>query len=644
MINTPTNEARLVTPIAITGFMGVGKTRLCEELAEDIIESTKNENILFLTVRVDQLFMHLRDSIGFNLEQLDKLHSQNSESNKEGEEDQKPKYVPTTNQIEVSHFLLCHSLLYANLGPKGVYFKDLDFHDILSKIIDQGYTKVILFFDEIQFHPMLIRYLLIACENTMIGPNFDRCQILPILAGIVSPGFDALPSRSGVKEFCLEPLESNNPILIENFCSALPVHVSTEDFTQNKDFYHLNHLFKLCGGRPNILNSMIKILERWKPWTSLSFDDQVASDIFDEMVEDLAGTYTVSRWHVSFGGLREQSMHDFKSEEYKDDYIMTRNSFQKRTKLVMKRILLDVILNNVIDPQQPVLKNSECQIPTYEECKNNGIVYLVPINPHDDDDKSSRVDIPIFGLMQMEKIVKISPPKFNLLHPFSLDWEKFEVLGITSIYWKIKYFQSIPLTKIKLQDLRPGAQWSPSCADVTIDLTSQELDFKVLGTQIVKRTKVLHSGTDGLGKEVELKPGLIALTMPNQKAWDGFAFFKGWVKDKPVYIVFANQSKFLRQNVGDGVISRAILGNAAIKQFHQGMKKIGEYFENLVLGDLDMMEEREIIIVYDVFSSKNEPIDPNLKSSYPYYCVTRGSDLKAVVGPCLYLLLGFRTE
>jgi len=85
-----------------------------------------------------------------------------------------------------------------------------------------------------------------------------------------------------------------------------------------------------------------------------------------------------------------------------------------------------------------------------------------------------------------------------LKSPFDPNWGGLEVVGMAAIYLRLLSASNLGIQKMKLKDLRPGADWNGS-DDVEIFVpTENELRFVFLGAKVADGSTVINEGADEL--------------------------------------------------------------------------------------------------------------------------------------------------
>ena len=570
----PTSQGRKLQFPAVLGPMGIGKTRTCEEICERVQEEYGT------TVTVFQV--NVRD------------FSENVAPDKEQPLD-----------------TLAQALLYGRFpGTKKSNLAKFQFDDAIAKIKEAGAMKVLLHLDEIQFDRELVKVLFQACDLTMRNAHF--IPVVPLASGLKSPIFKVLPSGGHVTEFELQPLalDVDDKTLPNSFCEAIGA-----DPDSLKQAPHLLTLFALCDGRPNLIDSLIEAIKSKSSVTKLDLPNlplEQAEDVFVEVIKKVDGTYGIVRWHSLFGGEGDDSSD-----------IRARDSFHQVTCELIRRLLLDAYVDRYIPdlsmkvvapPSDPALEHLKHRYPTYRDCLDSGMFTM----------RNNVVRIPLMILLVMDQIVNVLPHK-SLRSPFDPNWGKLEVVGMTAVYLRLLSALKLGAQTMKLSELRPGAEWS-GCDDVDISVPS-EVRFVFLGAPIAAKSKVINEGADGLGKELELLPGTVAVAFRNQPGWDGFAFLE---TPDGTSLVLASQVKSREDNVGNGVPSMTRLGNAEVTDIIEKMVPVSREFASI----FQQAFTEESRVVYDVFSDRLDPLDARkgLESVDKPFCLTRKGVFQRAAG------------
>jgi len=582
----PVDEGREFKFPALIGPMGIGKTRTCEEVCTHAQQdlAAKGKPLIVIKVNIKDFS---RD-------------------------------VPTAGKVALD--ILGQALVF---GAFRVSESLVRFSDVVEKVTETGAKTVLLYLDEIQFDRPLVKKLLEACDSTMRDALLGL-SVVPIVSGLSSPSFRTLPSGGLVTPIEVKPLPLKSRPLLDSFCTAIGIEIGSLD-----DCPNLSTLFTLCDGRPNLISTLIAMI-RNRAAADSSFQSTLpnisvnhAEDVFQDVIVRASSTYGIGRWHALLGA----DMTDNDDE----DSIRNRESFQPLTLQVIKRLMLDACVDRIIPslssyvvahPHDDSINRLKDRFPTYQKCVESGIFVI----------KDKVVRIPLIPLLVMDRIVNVLPHK-SLKSPFDPNWGGLEVIGMAAIYLRLLSASNLGIQRMKLKDLRPGADWN-GCDDVEIIVpTENELRFVFLGAKVADGSTVINEGADGLGNPLELHPGTVAVTFPNQPGWDGFTFLEATV-DGGSYttsLIIATQVKHREANVGNGVESMTKLGNAEFKRI---LKQQMEPVFGSLTSVFDQSFAEDSVVVFDVYSDRLEPVnsEKGLDSVGERYCLTRGQAFEQATG------------
>lgn len=590
----PVEQGREFLFPALIGPMGIGKTRSCEEICKAVKEYCQDNGKLLQIVKV-------------NIKDFSRV------------------MVVSQDYLQI----LAQAILYG-LFPQisRKVLKNVQFDDVANRVKETGAEKVLLYLDEIQVDRNLVKTLYQACDKSMRNGGL-KLAVVPLSSGLTGPTFETLPSGAIMSAIMMEPLQLNDESLHRSICAAINVPEDSLSTCPN-----LHALFYLCEGRPSFIDIVVKSINKQR--SSLTLPNILvneAESIFVSAVENVSNTYGIHRWHALFGGVGTSN----------EESIRKRDSFEHVTARLIRRLLLDAFVDRkivdlaipIVQPfTDPDLKHLQHRFPTYQSCVDSGLFTMT----------DNIVRIPLIGLLVMDKIVNVLPHK-SLNSPFDPNWGTMEVVGMAAIYLRLLSASNLGIQKMKLKDLRPGADWN-GCDDVEVIVPAEDqLRFVSLGAKIVEGATVIKVGSDGLGHSLELSPGLVAIAFQNQPGWDGFTFLEADVGGIPPKrsLIIATQVKHRETNIGNGIESLTKLGNATFKRILKTqMEPVFKALANIFVESLT----EDTVYVFDVFSDHLEPSDARrgLESVVERYCLTRMSAFNQVTGTPLSRICNKRVK
>ena len=574
----PTVEKRGYGIAAIYGTMGVGKTRYAQELmmaATQNLPEGRNVIRLYVTLSDIRADWSAKDDI------MDIL----------------AKTLTYALDPEVPHW---NGITWSDVTQQAK--KDLGDKPLVLLNIDEAHSKL-------EGKQDLKHAIVAACQSTMRAraPPSGRLVVIPVLSGVfniarpqldVSDFVDHNIHLKALKDDALEGLKNA-------FCKTLGI---SQLMYESNNLENLRRLFDMCGGFPYLVDSLqqeMRSSTHAKARSDRALCPETAQVVFENVIGRIQLAYGKDRWHAF---MADKAITLDKREGNKKD-IGTRISFQLATKMVMRRVLLDIITERKINPNDYIIspipdtrsdsefKYFKSSMIKYRDLDESGVVEIV----------NECVRAPLLVIIVMNSVVELFPGEAKVREPFHKNWETHEHLALFTLCMRLEDALSKPKgLSTKLSALRPGAQWFGADNVLVRGIGpskdgNRAVSFTFWHSYCINASAQMQIERTSKLKEAFLEP-MVAMPVVNEKAIDGVMYVPGNRRTKQVLLLSQSKARGLSQDKNTpGELAETVLTNADVKILVEEMRTQKNQLVNAY------PHLANATFVYEVFSNRFAP-------------------------------------